>query len=130
MTTALLNLGIPDIIHTCPNDNSTSSCMNIGIASGYQAGKDTKENQLAYSLVGGVGEQHSPNFSYGYLLGYDQGFGVPTNSSFIVSVANKTGFEDGINGASIEPPSCTVNNLWCSTYDSGYRQGYTAGQLP
>ena len=55
MTTALLNLGIPDIIHTYPNDNSTSSCMNIGIASGYQAGKDTKENQLAYSLVGGVG---------------------------------------------------------------------------
>jgi hypothetical protein len=55
-------------------------------------------------------------------------FYVFMGSTYVVSVANKTGFEDGKNGALIEPPPCTVNKRWWSAYDSAYKKGYVLNQ--
>jgi hypothetical protein len=129
MTSAPVEIGLADIEHTCPNDNSTNSCFQIGVKSGLEAGKEMKETgNIGYSLVGGVGGQHSNDFSYGYLLGYDSGFGVPTSSSYITYIANKTGFEDGENANSSRAALCTVGTNWCSVYSNAYKNGYTMAQ--
>jgi len=130
MTSAPGDIGLADMEHRCPNDNSINSCFQIGIKSGLEAGKEMKQTgNILYSLVGGVGGQHSPNFSLGYLLGYDKAYlGKETNSSYINYIANKTGFEDGGNANSSRPPLCTVNNTWCSVYSSAFENGYTVAQ--
>jgi hypothetical protein len=74
MTSLSTTIGLPDINNKCHNDNSTKSCFALGVKSGLVAGQEMRKSRLVYSLVGGVGGQHSPNFSYGYLLGFDKGF--------------------------------------------------------
>src|SRR5262249_37280731 len=100
MTSNGVEVGMVDIKHKCPIDNSSSSCYNIGVKSGQSAGQEMKDSHLSYSLVGGVGGQHSPNFSLGYLIGYNRGFNMRISTNDILRVANKTGFEDGGNGKS------------------------------
>jgi hypothetical protein len=124
-------LWAPDIKHTCPNDNSPLACFNLGIKSGQVAGQETKNSHFGYSLAGGVGGQHSPNFSLGYLIGYNRGFGIKTNTNDILRVANKTGFEDGgsgpVSGTSyqaLSKPPCTVSSVWCNAYNLAYHRGY------
>jgi hypothetical protein len=126
MTSAPIDIGQPDIEHTCPNDNSTNSCFRVGIKSGLEAGKEMREaGNNDYSLVGGVGGQHSPNFSLGYLLGYNKAYlGRETNSSYINYIANKKGIEDGGNANSSRLPICTVNSDWCSVYRNAFANGY------
>lgn len=74
------SIGYADINNTCRNDNSSSSCYAL-------ESSEIRESHFGYSLVGGAGGQHSPNFSYGYLLGFDRGFGHRTNNTYIMTVA-------------------------------------------
>lgn len=125
MTSLSTKIGLPDINNKCPNDNSTNSCYSLGIKSGLVAGQEMRDSHFVYSLVGGVGGQHSPNFSYGYLLGFDKGFHKQTNNIYIRSVANKTGWDDGGHNTTASPSRpCTVNTLFCITYTTAYRQSY------
>jgi hypothetical protein len=128
MTSAPDEIAAPDIFNKCPS-TGPSSCYAIGVQAGEVAGNETRQTGLGYSLVGGVGEQHSPNFSLGYLIGYSRAFNIPMNASYIVSIANKTGTEDGGNANSSSPSQqCTVSELWCNNYDLAFKQGYLSSQ--
>jgi hypothetical protein len=117
MTSAPDEIAAPDIFNKCPS-TGPSSCYAIGVQAGEVAGNETRQTGLGYSLVGGVGGQHSPNFSLGYLIGYSRAFNIPMNASYIVSIANKTGTEDGGNANSSSPSQqCTVSELWCNNYE-------------
>ncbi|MFZ0513240.1 MAG: hypothetical protein WAM14_16640 [Candidatus Nitrosopolaris sp.] len=68
---------ILDIEHKCDNGNNTT-CCTLGLKSGFVDGRDdTLNHQISYLC----NEQHSPNYCYGYLLGYDKGFGRQINNT-------------------------------------------------
>ncbi|MGB8936051.1 MAG: hypothetical protein WCC17_13195 [Candidatus Nitrosopolaris sp.] len=113
------SIGYADINNTCRNDNSSSSCYAL-------ESSEMRESHFEYSLVGGAGGQHSPNFSYGYLLGFDRGFGHRTNNTYIMTVANATGWDlGGQNTTALPSPPCTVSNLFCVSFTTAYEQSYT-----
>jgi hypothetical protein len=139
LTSLSTDIGAPDINHKCPNNNSSSSCYSLGLKSGLVAGKEMRDSDFGYSLVGGCWQQHSPNFCLGYLLSFDKVFlGRPANSSQILQVANKTGWDDGGQNTTASPnPPCTVNTMFCvpftKAYDASFKyhipywEGFKAG---
>lgn len=88
-------------------------------------GRGDRLNGYGYSLVGGC-EQHSPNYCYGYLLGYDKGFGRQINNTAIWKAGNDTGSQHGGDQtASPNPPiACTVSSLFCNAYNHSYHLAY------
>jgi hypothetical protein len=118
-------IGIQDIKHKC--DKGTLSCYALGLKTGQIAGTQMKQSGFLYSIVGGCNSQHSPNYCYGYLRGFDKGFGRPTTDTEIQRVGKSTG-TDAASGNVTSSPSiaCTVNALFCKSYLQGYQQSYAA----
>jgi hypothetical protein len=109
---------ILDIEHKCDNGNIT--CYSLGLKSGLVDGRDDRLNgHISYTLDGGckVSGQHSPNYCYGYMLGYNKGFGRQINY---------TGADvGGEQGVSSNPSiACTVSTLFCNAYNHGYHMAY------
>jgi len=119
------NVGIQDIKHKC--DEGTLSCYALGLKTGQIAGTQMMQSGFLYSIVGGCNSQHSPNYCYGYLRGFDKGFGRPTTDTEIQRVGESTGVDAASGNVTSSPPiACTVNALFCKSYLKGYQQSYAA----
>lgn len=116
---------VPDISNTCLIDNASSSCFIAGALDGLAAGREAGE-QGQYSLASPNNPTgHSPDFFYGYLIGYNSGFGAKTGDT--THIANKTGTIDATaQNASPDPPSCTIQPF-CTTYTQAYLYAYHGG---
>lgn len=133
----------PDLIHACPNDNSTKSCV-LGLQSGEIEEKEmavlTNQSNMVYVLepshfASSLGcYQYSASFCFGELLGFAKVAHFPINDTYIRSVANGTGWDLGfqqgqniINGQPASPipnPPCTVTALFCVPFNKAYEQSY------
>jgi hypothetical protein len=131
--------GILDIENKCdrsvPKNNantshiSNTSCYSLGIKGGLIDGNQSR-GQFGYSLVDGCDAQHSLDYCYGYILGYNKGYGHQTNNTEIWITANNLGEKAGYQHGARPPDqiSCTVSSsIFCGGYMHGYNQGYTHG---
>ena len=118
---------IQDIENKC-DVNTKQTCLSLGIKGGLIDGNQSR-GKFGYSLVDGCGVQHSLDYCYGYILGYNKGYGHETNNAEIWNTAdnlgNKAGYQHGA-----KPPdkiSCTVSTIFCGGYIHGYNRGYQYG---
>jgi len=139
ITASSTKYGILDIENKCDrsvfpkNDTSTSkdtnaSCYAIGVKGGLIDGNQSR-GQFGYSLVDGCNPQHSLNYCYGYLIGYNKGYKHHTSNTEIWNTGNRSGYEAGYQkGAKpSEHISCTLSVIFCGGYLHGYSLGYTYG---
>ncbi|MFZ0514416.1 MAG: hypothetical protein WAM14_22620 [Candidatus Nitrosopolaris sp.] len=113
-----------------PNNNTNTSaiantsCYSLGIKGGLIDGNQSR-GQFGYSLVDGCGVQHSLDYCYGYILGYDKGYDHQPNNTEIWNTANSLGDEAGYQQGTkpLDQISCTVSSIFCGGH--GYNQGHT-----
>ena len=117
---------ILDIENKC--DTANTSCYSLGIKGGLIDGNQSR-GQFGYSLVDGCGVQHSLDYCYGYILGYNKGYGHQTNNTEIWNTANNLGDKAGYQHGAKPPDqiSCNVSSIFCGGYMHGYNHGYTYG---
>ncbi len=137
ITASSSKYGILDIENKCDrsvtnNDTSTTnpntSCYVLGLKGGFIDGNQSR-GKFGYSLVDGCNPQHSLNYCYGYLIGYNKGYDSHTGNTEIWKTANRSGYEAGYQkGAKpSEQISCTLSIIFCGGYLHGYSLGYTYG---
>lgn len=103
---------ILDIENKC--DRAISSyakstpCYSLGIKGGLIDGNQSR-GQFGYSLVDGCGPQHSLDHCYGYILGYNKGYGHLTNNTETWNAANGSGYEAGYQQSATHPGHLTCD---------------------
>lgn len=119
---------ILDIENKCDNANTKQTCLSLGIKGGLIDGNQSR-GKFGYSLVDGCGVQHSLDYCYGYILGYNKGYGHQANNAEIWNTANNLGDKAGYQHGAKPPDqiSCTVSTIFCGGYIHGYNQGYQYG---
>ena len=85
---------IQDIENKC-DVNTKQTCLSLGIKGGLIDGNQSR-GKFGYSLVDGCGVQHSLDYCYGYILGYNKGYGHQGDNGEIWNTANnKAGYQHG-----------------------------------
>lgn len=112
-----------DIAHKCDKPG-LDSCYNLGLQAGLFDGYQY-HGHSGYSVEGGCNGQNSPNFCFGYFVGFSKTYGHPINNTEIWRIANDTGsFAGSEHGANPKQIICDVSTLFCTAYMHGYTQAY------
>jgi hypothetical protein len=112
-----------DIAHKCDKPG-LDSCYDLGLQAGLFDGYQY-HGQLRYSVEGGCNGQNSPNFCFGYFMGFSKTYGHPINNTEIWNIGNNTGSIAGSEqDANPKQITCDVSALFCKAYIKGYTQAY------
>src|SRR5215472_11015718 len=107
---------ILDIENKC-DANTKQTCLSLGIKGGLIDGNQSR-GKFGYSLVDGCGVQHSMDYCYGYILGYNKGYGHQANNAEVWKTADNLGDKTGYQHGAKHPDkiSCTVSTIFCGGY--------------